>query len=199
MLNVDEKREKLLTERGVLVLPSVIEHETYEMMLEALLIMAGRDVRLFCRGNGGDSDSALAIVDLIREHGKVIGLLAGGASSSHAVIWASCSERFIYPLASIGIHKVAWESIETRVDADNAQLLAAKYDRYDRANAEILAAASNESVFWWSEMFRQAGSGGLKVFDSVILDALHMARPIAEYHVANEAARLDLKKLVELG
>ena len=177
---MDEKQEKLLTERGVLVLPQEIEHETYEVVLEALLIAAGKEVRLHCNGDGGNSRAALAMVDLIRQHGQVTGLLAGMASSSHGVIWAGCTRRFVYPMGCIGLHMVGWNAFNSRIDSVTAAQIAHEYDAGDRQNAEVFAAASIMPCDYWYKLLRDTGSGHVVTFEAVKLIEMGMARPVSE-------------------
>jgi ATP-dependent protease ClpP protease subunit len=64
-MEINATQEKLLTERGVIVLPETIEHDTFEMAL-ALLMLAetewkDKPIRLFCTGSGGNAHAALAL------------------------------------------------------------------------------------------------------------------------------------------
>jgi len=162
------------------VLPETIHHSTYEMVLEALLIKSGAELRLYCRGNGGDSASALAIVDLIDQHGNVVGLLPGEAASNHALIWAACHRRFIFPRGCLALHKVARHSLSSRVDSQSLRLIADDYDRVERLIADILSLASTEAPTFWYHLLQETGSGGLCRLEAERLIDLEMARPIIE-------------------
>ena len=132
---MDERDLKLLKKRGIVVLPQEIEHDTYRMLLEALIIAKDRQVKLFCRGDGGCSRTALAMVDLIQHHGDVIGLLPGEANSSHVTIWAGCKERYVYPNGLIGLHKVAWAESSFHADSRSARLISDEFERAERRMA----------------------------------------------------------------
>ena len=176
---MDEQRLKLLN-RGVLVLPENIDHSTYELVLEALMLKADEEVQMYCRGNGGDSASAIAIVDLIDQHGNVVGLLPGEAASNHATIWAACQQRFVYPRGCLSLHKVARHSLSSRVDSQSLRLMAEDYERVERVIADILAEASNRSAAFWYNLLQETGSGGLYQFEAKRLIEMEMAKPIAE-------------------
>lgn len=182
---MDEKTRELLDKHGTLILPEVIDHDSYTLLLEALLHVANKSLVLHCRGDGGGSRAARAMVDLIRQHGNVTGLLAGEANSSHAVIWSACQQRYVYPYGAMGVHMVAFDSITTRVDSQVLSQIAADYARMDMENAHIFAEASNHSPEWWYEVIQKAGSGGLTMFTAQQLLLMDMARPIAAYRPAD--------------
>lgn len=177
---MNETQRKLLA-RGLVVLPETIEHETYEYVLEALVEMTGQQVYMYCKGDGGDSRSALAIADLIALHGDVVGLLVGEANSSHVTVWASCQTRYVSPHGGIGVHKVAWSSFDGRVDSHNMRLVADQFDATEAKTARILEGASDYGWDWWLKLIQQVGSSGLRQFDAAALIRMEMARPIAEF------------------
>jgi ATP-dependent protease ClpP protease subunit len=177
---LDEKTEKLLVERGVLILPEEIDHGVYELVVEATLIMRGKRFALYCRGDGGCSRSALAIVDLLRGHGDVDGLLYGEANSSHATIWAGCARRWVSPGALIGVHMVSWGSINTRMDSVTMHLIATEYRSTESRVSDVLAAASNRPADWWLKQIRET-SGAVIQIPAAELIEMEMARPVGEY------------------
>lgn len=189
---MDDEARKLLVKHGVLVLPEYITHDTYALVLEALLECEGQEMNLYCRGDGGSSRAALAIVDLVQQHGRVNGILPSEANSSHAIIFAGCPQRYVYPRASIGLHKVAFESGSTRVDSQYAQLIAQEYEAVEHLNADILAAASNKPARYWYDIIQSAGSAAVIQFDAAKLIEFHMAQPIAALSVPPKAAPITV-------
>lgn len=176
---MNETQERLL-KAGVMALGSEIDHETYRYVLEALLLHPG-PVQLYCAGDGGDSGCALAIVDLIGQHGQVTGMLPGHAMSNHVTVWAACQNRYVFPMGRIGVHKVAWESVNGRTDGQSLTRWAKAFDDIERDIATVLAGASDQDVQWWLQRMQHAGSGGIVEFDAKTLIALGMARPIREH------------------
>lgn len=175
---MDDVQSKLLG-KGIIVLPEEIEHSTYEYVLEALLERAGQLVWMYCKGDGGDSRSALAIADLIGLHSNVVGLLVGEANSSHVTVWAACQTRYVSPNGGIGVHKVAWSSFDGRADSHNMRLVADQFDSTEAKTARILEAASDKGWDWWLKLIQQTGSSGLRQFDAEAIIRMGMALPIA--------------------
>lgn len=173
--------QKALLAKGVVVLPNRIEHEVYEYVLEALAIRP-EQVVMYCKGDGGDVSSALAIVDLIQQHGNVVGMLPGEANSSHATIFAGCQERYVYPNGFMGVHQIAWDSHNGRLDSHNLRLLSVDFDAADGQVAGILAAASNKSMDWWYKVIRDTGSGGVTRYPARQMIQLGLARDVGEFH-----------------
>src|SRR5688572_30087298 len=113
---MEDKQRDLLDRHGVLILSEEIEHDTYVLLLEALLHLGDKPLTLHCHGNGGISAVSRAMVDLIRQHGNVTGLMAGECNSSHGIVWASCQQRYVYPHGALGVHMVAKSQLATRAD-----------------------------------------------------------------------------------
>lgn len=174
---MNEMQARLLAQ-GIVVLPEEIEHSTYEYVLEALLERPNKQVVMYCKGDGGDSRSAMAMVDLIGLHGDVVGLLVGEANSSHATIWASCQTRYVSAHGGIGLHKVAWSNFSGRADSHNLKLVAQEFDTTEAKTAAILAKASNRDADWWLKTIQETGSSGIRQFDAARLIEMEMARPI---------------------
>lgn len=166
---MDDAQRKLLDETGTIILPDEINHEAFELVAEACLRCPDRELKLICRGDGGDARAALAIVDVIRAHGKVTGLLPGTAISSHAVIFASCFNRKVYSGGSIGIHEVARGEVYN-IDSRHARLLHADFERINLSNAIILATACAEPLYclstWWLNQINETGSRGILTIDA---------------------------------
>jgi ATP-dependent protease ClpP protease subunit len=176
---MDEQVRNLLNEYNTIIMPEDLGHDTYAMMVEAMLILNGRPLTLYCHGPGGPSQDAMGIISLIQHHGNVTGILAGESYSSHAIIFASCAERFVYPGSQIGIHMVGLTGLDTRVDAKYAELIAQDYANTDLRNALILSNASNKSPDYWYEQIRITSGTGIRFDYSTILE-LELAQPIGE-------------------
>lgn len=178
----DDER-KLLEDHGVLILPDMIEHETFVLVLTACLMRPDKPIKMYCRGGGGDAVAARAIVDVIQHHGHVIGILPSQANSSHGVIFAACAKRYVYPGGSLGVHRVVMSEL-TNVDAPYAQNWHGGFELLDRAAADTYAAACTDqkklSAAYWYRVIDKQGSSGLARFDAEFLIKTGMARPIAE-------------------
>lgn len=179
---MEENARKLLDDHGIVILPEEIDHDTFVLVLEATLIRKDAPITLHCHGEGGDSCVAGAIVDIIRHHGRVRGVLAGDANSCHGVIFASCTERYVYPGGRVGIHRVSQTEIRS-VTADYAEGVAKLLESHDRRNAKIFASACRDQHHWheafWFEVIR-VNPRALHHFDASFLIECGMARPISE-------------------
>lgn len=178
----DDER-KLLDEHGVLILPDEINHGVFQLVLTATLARPDKPITLYCRGDGGDSCAALALVDVIQRHGQFIGLLPGEANSSHSVMWAACEQRYIFPGGSIGLHRCARIELQ-HVDAGYARRAADEFDRIDRQCARVMAGAcANQETHgesFWYDVIDRTGSRGLTFFNAEFLIECGMAKPISE-------------------
>jgi len=180
---MDDQRRKLLDDHGVLILPEEIKHECYTLIVEAMLLRPHSPILLHCHGEGGDSCVTGAMVDTIRHHGQIIGVLAGEANSSHGVIFAACAQRYVYPGAMIGVHRVAQESLH-HVTADYALDRGRENERHDQRNARILAEACTDQErhgykFWYRKI--AANTRALGFIPAIDLISYGFAKPIQEY------------------
>jgi hypothetical protein len=177
----DDER-KLLEEHGVLVLPEELEHSVYVLVLTACLMRPDKEIRLYCRGNGGDTRASYAIIDLIHQHGNFTGLLPSEANSNHGVIFAACHRRYVYPYGQLGIHRTALSEMY-HIDAPYAKNRYEEFEAGDRMNACVYGKACKDSrwgeAFWYRQIDTQ-GSRGLVQFDAAFLIECGMARPIVE-------------------
>lgn len=180
---MDDQQKALLNEYGVLVLPETLEHDIFALVLTACLMRPDKEIRLHCRGNGGDSRASYAIIDVIQQHGNVVGLLASEANSNHGVIFAGCPRRYVYPRAQLGLHRVAHDAMY-HIDAPYAKNRYHEFEASDRANAKIYAAACNDQAQWgesfWYQQLDQQGSHGVVQFDATFMITCGMALPISE-------------------
>lgn len=180
----DARRLALVEERGILILPEDISAETYELVLEAMMLRPSAEIRMYCRGDGGESRAEIAIVDLVCQHGNVTGILPGSALSAHAIIFAACARRYVYPNATIGLHRVAVGEVRTRVDSVYAVLLYQELVRADELASIVLARACTDASAtpaYWRKEIREAGSGAYSILDyDWMVGTLGMARPISE-------------------
>lgn len=190
---MNETQIFLLEHSRLYILPEILSHEAYQDLLEAMVRNGNMPMVIYCRGDGGSSRTGRAMVDLIQHHGSVVGMLAGEANSSHGIVWASCKYRYVFPYGELGVHMVAFDSIQTRVDAQVLRQLSGDYDQSDRYNAEILAGASNQSPEWWYELQRTTGSAGIRMFPAREIIQMGMAKPISEYKL-DDIMELHRKK-----
>lgn len=174
-MNDDQKR---LLERGVIVLPQYIDHDTYALLVEALVVeRPGDPVQLYCRGDGGSANTALALMDLIEAHGSVTGVLHGAALSAHGMVWAACQQRYVAPRGSLGIHKVRFDDLGG-VDSTHAELIIAEQRAIEWAGAALLGRISSTPAQRWYTLMQQIGSLGCKLLPAETLIRLGMAHPL---------------------
>jgi ATP-dependent Clp endopeptidase proteolytic subunit ClpP len=76
---------------------------------ERLLGDWGRDFTLFINSDGGSSFDALALVNLLKLHGRVDTVCLGVALSGAADLLAAGRKRLIVPNAVAMIHQVSWD------------------------------------------------------------------------------------------
>lgn len=178
---MDEKQEKRLREYGVLVLPDEIDHEAYELVLDATLMRPNDPITIHCSGSGGSTWDALAIVDLVQVHGACIGILAGTSASAHLDIYAACRERYIYPNGRIGIHEAGYSGPDGKLDMNGSKSYLNDLEQLNLQIAQLYASASTLTIEYWQTMLRQVGNSGCRwmMADEVI--AWGMARPVAEW------------------
>lgn len=179
---MDEDRRKLLDEHGVIILPYIIDHDTYVMMNEAMLTTGGRPIFLHCRGDGGSAREVSSIAGLIQHHGNVTGLLTGNAYSSHGTTFAVCQKRYIYPDATLSVHMVALAEISSRSDAVSLRHKLADFEQLDRYNARILAAASNKSAEFWHDLISTVSDEAVIISYEQMIE-YELARPVSEMMV----------------
>ncbi len=170
--------QKRLLAAGIAVLPDELNHATYLYLLEALLVeRPAKEVRLYCRCDGGDSRSAFAIVDLIAQHGNVVGLLVGEADSAAVPIFAACQQRFVSAHGALGLHKVSWDGSRI-LDSESAALLAKDYENAERVSADLLAGISGQTSDYWYSVIQSAHGHAVKLIESGELIARGMAQPL---------------------
>lgn len=184
-------------DRGIVILPDEITHDTYRWIAETLLMKADRQIVLYCAGDGGSVRPGLAIVDLIYQHGNVVGMLPGGALSVHSWIWAACQTRYVYPHGGIGVHKVGYSELNRGLDSKSAAQLTSELEQYERYIAGIFAGASRSSADWWFEQIQKAGREEYDMYPAARLMGLAMAKPAHEF-VMPGPARISAKTLIAL-
>jgi ATP-dependent protease ClpP protease subunit len=176
---LSEEAKTLLESHGLFVMPSEIDHEAFKLVVYVCALYAHKPLKFHCAGDGGDTASALGIVDIIREHGNVTGLLAGEANSSSGVIFAGCAHRYIYPYGSIGVHGCAMNQLNT-VDVAYARTWMTELETTDRAIAKVFSDASNAPCEFWLEMILRQGGQGYTRHNAQFLIECRMAKPISE-------------------
>lgn len=173
--------DMLPIDRGILILPDEVTHDTYRWLAEILLMKADQRIVLYCAGDGGSVRPGLAIVDLIYQHGHVVGMLPGWALSVHGWIWAACQERYVYPHGGIGVHKVGYSELNRGLDSKSAGQLVGELEQYERYISGIFAGASRASAAWWFEQIQKAGREEYDTYPAARLFGLDMARPAREF------------------
>lgn len=177
----DDER-KLLEQSGAIILPEELEHPVYGLVLNACLLYSDKRLTIYCRGDGGSSRTANAIVDVVRQHGNVAGVLIGEANSSHGVIFAGCPQRYTYPNGLLGFHRTALEYIHGAT-GPYALNRAEDLERADRYNAQIYASACTPNggydASWWYDEIDKADRG-MTLLSAFFLIECGMAKPIAE-------------------
>lgn len=104
----------------------------------------GRDHTLFINSDGGSSFNALALVNLMKLHGRVDTVCLGVALSGAADTLAAGRRRFVLPNAIAMIHQVSWD-LGHEVTANllkNARFL----ERLNQQLTELLAEDCGQSV-----------------------------------------------------
>jgi ATP-dependent protease ClpP protease subunit len=172
-----EDERALLEEVGIIILPARITHETYAMVAESL-VRREKAIRLLVNGTGGEISSAFAMVDLIREHGQVTGLLLGEADSSHGVIWLACRHRYVYPSAALGVHMPALER-HGYVDSQEAYLVHLDMKRYEDLLVDLLQHSCPQDIDFRTIVY-SAGSSGMQYMDAKWLVDKGVALPSSQ-------------------
>lgn len=173
-----DQDKELLIEHHSLSLPESIEQETYLDFLYALKKFRAanptEELHLYCRSGGGDTRSAMAMVDLIQSDGKVVGHLVGDVCSSAAAIWAACPKRIVYPNGMLFVHPVSWNDIVGVVDASRLWSMWQEFNETDWKYCNIYASASNKDKVWWHNQLNPAGDGSW--FDAKTLIEMEMGQ-----------------------
>lgn len=184
---MDHLQKTLLDKRQIILLPEHIGHAEYERLFYLLEYakseLPGRRIQLLCKGDGGDARSGWAVVQAIREHGAVDGVLNGEALSTHANIWAGCDRRYVLSLGAIGIHPVASTELTGFLDADTLAAYAHEYHEDDRrALSRFVEISRYEFDYeWWSIRYFGAGQGVHMIDAEQIVDmgmATALSRPV---------------------
>jgi ATP-dependent protease ClpP protease subunit len=177
---MDDAQMKLLEEHKIIILPEQIAHDTYRLIVEATIRCPDDEIDLYCRGEGGYSADTFAIVDIIRRHGKFVGLALGAVVSSHVTIWASCQKRYVYPHGRLGLHSVlSGVSMPEYMDAKTFIQKGSNCLHIDQADAEILAGSSNKDAIFWLDKINNAALG-LEWITTAQIIQYDLAWPIAE-------------------
>jgi len=192
---MDETQVIMMNQYGVLVLPKSLDHDAYVLVVEALLLAhsIGREkIVFYCAGLSGDVNAALAIVDVIQHRGNVVGLLPGQADSSHADVWLGCSERYVFPLGSMGLHetKVIFHH-GAHVDRRFAQNYLGDVQSYNTRCARLLAEACADDQYgvdYWLAQMRDVGSMGVRHYGADELITLGIAKAVREFVMPSPVA-----------
>lgn len=177
---MDDAAHRLLEMAKTIILPEEIDHDTYRMIVEATLLYPDDEIDLYCRGDGGFIRDALAIIDVIKRHGKFVGLLVGMAYSSHADIWAACNVRYCSPNSGIGLHRAKFSDNGGFKDASYFSLKADEGNILDGMIAQLFADASNADSSIWTQIIADAGDAVRWIYTDQIIRVYEMALPIAD-------------------
>ena len=181
---MDDAQRKLLEDRKTIILPDEIDHDAYSLIVEAAILYPDEEIDLICRGDGGYSSDAFAMIDIIRRHGKFVGLLPGVGSSSHGLVWAGCNVRYVYPFGKLGVHRVVKNSMPDNLTSDDLFQMAESPHQVDQEMALVYESASNRGYAEWIRII-EGHSIGLKWFKSKDLIQMKMALPIADHPRGN--------------
>lgn len=172
-------QQKACLQRGVIVLPEQIDHEAYLYILEAVLELDGKRGKVFCHGTGGATTSAFAICDLFSENENLIGILIGDARSSMSYIFCSCYRRYVYPNATLGIHRPSYNS-DRWMDGRGFDNLTEELRMTEQRMISLYTRASNRDAVYWRELLNRAGGDFLLHLDAEQCIELGLARPFGE-------------------
>jgi ATP-dependent Clp endopeptidase proteolytic subunit ClpP len=117
--------------------------ERAQEISERMLADWGRDYTLFINSDGGSSFDALALVNLLKMHGRVDTVCLGAALSGAADLLAAGRKRLIVPSAVAMVHQVSWD-MGTEFTANlvqNARFL----ERLNDVMADMLARDTGRS------------------------------------------------------
>ena len=193
---MDDAVHRLLELKKTIILPEEIDHDAYHTIVEATLLYPDDEIDLYCRGQGGSSGDALAIVDAIKQHGNFTGLLMGPAVSSHAIIWAGCNTRYCYPNGRLGLHSVVTTYSPLMMDG-RALLQSGKTSKaIDVLNAAILTDASRDRFEVWIGFIESANLSSYDLSYDDLIDVFKMALPIADRpKFATDGKGVEIKML----
>lgn len=177
----------------LMIMPDVIEHETYQDVAKSLRLWGNTQVTLLCAGSGGSSRAAIAIADAIDSHGQVIGVLHGWAMSSHGYVFAACQKRYIGRNAVIGLHNPAFHGYEGPMHPGDLERLRVELDLITVQAAKLLAQASNQPVENWMDIFNATGSNSYKLLDAQAIIAYEIAQHSGNFVLGE--ARLNVSAL----
>lgn len=179
-----------LEEFNTYVLPKEIDYDAYVEFIGFITPYWNGVVSVHCNGSGGETDYAFAIVDLIREHGKVSTYLTGMAFSCHSVIFAAGAERFVSEHGAIGIHQPYFEN--STGSADAFQERSNRLDNLKAQIAKIYAYASNKETSWWLDRINSISDGRFKRYGADMLIHLDFAQPMYDWKKVTEDERSDV-------
>lgn len=126
-----------------LYLTGELTDEQTQQITARLLENWDQEFLLVINSDGGSSFNALALVNLMREHGRVDTLCVGVALSGAADCLAAGRHRYIVPGAIAMLHQVSWEL--GREFAANLVQNARFLDRLNTAMADRLAQSTGQT------------------------------------------------------
>src|SRR5438093_3378901 len=136
----DDERGTSAARKDHLFMFGELTAERAQEIAEKLLAGWDREYTLFINSDGGSSFDALALVNLLKMHGRVDTVCLGVALSGAADLLAAGRKRLVVPSAVAMIHQVSWD-MGTEFTANlvkNARFL-------ERLNDEMAAMLSRDT------------------------------------------------------
>jgi ATP-dependent Clp endopeptidase proteolytic subunit ClpP len=137
-------RDEWRPEDRFLYLNGELGDEQTQEIIARILEHWDREFLLVINSDGGSSFSALALVNLMRQHGRIDTLCVGVALSGAADCLAAGRRRYVVPGSIAMLHQVSWEL--GREFAANLVKNAQFLERLNRDMAESLSASTGKSV-----------------------------------------------------
>lgn len=137
-------RDDWRPEDRFLYLNGELGDEQTQEIIQRVLEHWDREFLLVINSDGGSSFGALALVNLMREHGRIDTLCVGVALSGAADCLAAGRKRYIVPGSIAMLHQVSWEL--GREFAANLVKNAQFLERLNRDMAESLSRSTGKSV-----------------------------------------------------
>lgn len=163
----------------ILWTPEDIDVDAYTSLATKIFKSLDKPLYLFCRGDGGGLRYTMAIIDAIKYHGDVTGLLLSESNSAHSLLFASCQHRYTFPSGRLGVHESGWMGdSELVMDTTYAAFLSTDFAYYNNIMAQIYANSSNKKATFWKKAITKAASVRLTYFSANELISMGMALPV---------------------
>lgn len=168
----------MIFNEAAFVLPQTIEHDLYESFLSFARKHQSDEITLHCRGDGGCTDTAFAVTEIIKAHGNVTGLLLGTSHSSSSTIFASCQRRYITAESVFAVHGVSFD-LNHSCDQQTLGELAAEGDEVNTRLAIAYAEASSWKFNEWLRLLKRHSGASYYRMPSHEMIAAGLAKLVA--------------------